>query len=220
MDTTPTMAPYRIHRYPSALIDRIPLADGRRVTLRPVLPQDFEAEERFVAGLSRETRQRRFHIGIHTLPEPMLRAFTEVDFRTHVALVAEAGYDVEAPILVADARYVVHDDGANAEFAIAVADDWQGVGLGRQLLMRLGDYARRSGLQQLCGDVLRGNTPMIELVRSLGGRVRTHPEDVLLMRACFDCGTSSERQLVDGQLPLISLFPRDERGRVGNGGTP
>ena len=43
---------YRIHRYPSALIDRVSLADGRVVTLRPVLPQDADAERSFVGDLS------------------------------------------------------------------------------------------------------------------------------------------------------------------------
>lgn len=167
------------------LVDHVPLADGRAVTVRPVLPSDFEAERRFVVDLSPQSRHRRFHIGIATLPDAMLQSFTHIDYRTHVALVAVAE-NGPAPALVADARYVMLDDATHAEFAIAVADDWQGIGLGRELLVRLGTHARRSGLRRLCGDVLRDNTAMIGLVRSLGGRVRSHPEDRSAMRAIFD----------------------------------
>lgn len=168
------------------LIDRVVLADGRMVLVRPVLPSDFEAERRFVVELSPESRHRRFHIGLATLPESMLQSFTHIDYRKHVAVVAVADDVGLDPTLVADARYVVLDDAVHAEFAIAVTDDWQGIGLGRELLVRLGTHARRSGLRRLCGDVLRGNGAMIGLVQSLGGRVRSHPDDRLLLRATFD----------------------------------
>lgn len=167
------------------LVDHVLLGDGRTATVRPVLPSDLEAERRFIVDLSPQARHRRFHIGVATLPETMLQSFTHIDYRTHVALVAVAESG-PVPRLVADARYVMLDDAAHAEFAIAVADDWQGIGLGRELLVRLGTHARRSGLRRLCGDVLRDNTAMIGLVRSLGGRVRSHPEDRSAMRAAFD----------------------------------
>jgi acetyltransferase len=180
------LAVARLRRGPTfGLVDHILLADGRSVTVRPVLPSDFEAERRFVVELSPQSRHRRFHIGIATLPDAMLQSFTHIDYRSHVALVAVAG-DGTAPGLVADARYALLDDVAHAEFAIAVADDWQGIGLGRELLIRLGTHARRSGLRRLYGDILRDNAPMIGLVRSLGGRVRSHPDDRSAMRAIFD----------------------------------
>ena len=39
---------YTIERYPTRLIEQFALADGRRVTLRPVLPQDAEMEQALV----------------------------------------------------------------------------------------------------------------------------------------------------------------------------
>lgn len=170
----------------SAMVGRARLADGRTVGIRPVLPRDFEAERRFIHDLSPESRRRRFHLGIASLPESMLHAFTHIDYRGHVALVAVDGDDAAEPTVVADARYVVLDEATHAEFAIAVADKWQRIGLGRELLFRLGTHARRNGLRRLCGDVLRGNGAMIGLVEHLGGRVRSHPEDMQLMRATFD----------------------------------
>lgn len=174
-----------VRGYPSSLVDSVLLADGRSVTVRPVLPTDLEAERRFVVDLSPQSRWQRFHLGIVSLSDAMLQAFTRIDYRTHVALVAVSD-DGAGPAMVADARYVVLADTGQAEFAIAVADDWQGIGLGRELLVRLGTHARRSGLRRLCGDVVRGNAAMVGLVRSLGGRVHSHPEDMLLVRVSFD----------------------------------
>jgi acetyltransferase len=110
---------------------------------------------------------------------------TQVDPARHVALVVQREGGDEA--IVADARYVrdASDDGV-AEFAIAVADEWQGRGLGRALLARLVDQARRQGLRRLLGDVLHENRRMMALVREAGGRFVGVPGDARLTRAVLD----------------------------------
>jgi GNAT superfamily N-acetyltransferase len=169
------------------LADAVSLADGRRVIVRPIGPRDAGREQAFFTGLSRRSRYRRFHLALNSLPQATLRSLTEVDQRHHVALVAladesEAG---EGDLtIVADARYV--SEGSDAEFAIAVADDWQGVGLGSILLRRLGEHARRAGHARLVGDLLADNLPMRALVRKFGGRIAAHPDSAELRRAIFD----------------------------------
>ncbi len=180
-------APYRIHRYPSMLIDRLSLADGRVVTLRPVLPQDADAEQRFIRTLSPQSRRRRFHGAVNQLPAPVLEAMTSIDYQQQLALVAEASDDDGEMRLVADARYVVDDDGC-AEFAIAVADDWQHVGLGRTLLQRLARHACRQGIRHIDGRVLASNGPMLALMRRWGASFRADPDDSDLLIATLRCG--------------------------------
>ena len=183
--------PYRIHRYPSALMHQVPLADGRVVTVRPVLPQDAHAERAFVASLSPAMRHRRFLATMRELPESLLRSLTEIDYRSHLAIVAETvecvGLDDEdgEPCIVADARYVLEERGDRAEFAVVVADRWQGLGLGSALIGRLVGEARRRGLARLHGEVLADNAPMIGLVRRPGGRFSPHLEDSSRVRAPF-----------------------------------
>jgi len=164
--------------------ERIALADGRRVILCPVDPKDASAEQQFVTALSPSSRYRRFHFGMRNLPEQLLREMTEIDQRQHVALVARP--ETADDTIVADARYVRSADTDEAEFAVMVADAWQGAGLGRELLQRLGRHARASGLRRLYGDVLWGNEPMIGLVRALGGGLARHPTDATLVRAEFE----------------------------------
>jgi acetyltransferase len=118
-----------------------------------------------------------------------LHALTAVDQHRHVALNAladrlEPGND--DPRIVADARYVWENKGRSAEFAIAVADDWQRQGLGILLMRQLAEFACLAGVRQLFGYVLADNLPMQALVRVLGGRVVARPEDEDLRLARLD----------------------------------
>ena len=184
MNTLPALL-FAPARRQSANDGFIELGDGRRVTLAPVNPQDAPAERAFVGALSLTSRYRRFHFGLRELSPEASRAMTEIDQHHHVAFVARASDDEDAPI-VADARYVMRADSADAEFAIAVADEWQGAGLGRALLTRLAAHARSQGVQRLFGDVLWGNPAMLALVRSLGAKLRRNPGDSTVVRVEFD----------------------------------
>lgn len=172
--------------YPAATLawfDRWDLPDGSRVTVRPVLPQDRGLERQFVAqALTARSRYQRFHTGLRELPDTVAQYLTQVDQQQHVALVVEhAG--PQGPQQVADARFVRDPDlPQTSEFGLAVADAWQGLGLGRRLLHRLRDIAVAQGLQTLYGDVLRDNQAMLGLARSEGFTRSRHPDDPRLVR--------------------------------------
>jgi acetyltransferase len=163
---------------------RLTLADGRTVEVQPLSSADAPAERAFVAALSPGARYRRFHFGLNEPSDAMLEDLVRIDCRTRVAVVARDGADRGArPAIVADARYIRLDDGGSAEFAVAVADSWQGVGLGSLLLEQIARHARAQGLRRLVGDVLAENAPMIALVERVGGRLMAHPEDGRMLRA-------------------------------------
>jgi GNAT superfamily N-acetyltransferase len=158
--------PYTIHRYPAELIDVVRGSAGERIVIRPVLPQDAELMQDFVRGLSAESRRNRFFRTLHELPAALLDRFTSIDYHDHLALLASVLADGEE-VVIGEARYVVSEPGV-AEFAVAVADGWQGRGIGRYLLARLECRARAEGITQLFGEVLPSNRPMHRLARSLG----------------------------------------------------
>ena len=170
----------------------IELSDGRRLELAPVAPHDACAEREFFSALSMTSRYRRFHFGMRELTPEQSRAMTAIDQHHHVAFVARPEGEQG---IVADARYVLRADSADAEFAIAVADDWQGAGLGRALLTRLAAHARAEGVTSLFGDVLWGNAGMIALMRSLGATLRRVPGDSTVVRAEFAFGRESRDAL-------------------------
>jgi len=185
---------FRIHRYPAALIDRVMLADGRSVLVRPVLPQDGELHQRFVRELSPVSRYRRFHSAVSELPDATLAYLTNVDYASHLALLAETFDGRGEEIQVAEARYVRRtgaDEAHVADFALAVADRWQGQGLGRRMLAALVDSARRGGVRRLEGSVLADNEPMCVLLRRHGWRLHIDPDDGRLLVARLELAPMS-----------------------------
>jgi GNAT superfamily N-acetyltransferase len=138
--------------------------DGTAVGLRPLRRDERELVARFYAGLSAESRRRRFLQPMPRLPEAMLRRLLEVDGRRHVAVVAAV--DGEC---VGIARYLaLADEPGVAEVAVTVTDRYQGRGIGRLLVEALRPVAVRAGLTSLVYLVEPTNRPALGLLRSLG----------------------------------------------------
>ena len=128
---------YSIARYPVHLIDVVQAADGSRVTIRPTLPQDVELQRDFFRSLSAEGRYGRFMTRLNELPESLAERFASIDYRSHLALLAEV-FENGRETMIGEARYVVDArDPETCELAIAVADNWQASGIARALLDRL-----------------------------------------------------------------------------------
>ena len=166
---------YTIEHYPTRWIDVWHLHDGRRVTVRPVLPQDAELEQALVRALSPASRYQRFFAPIRELPQGWLQRLTQIDYRQQQAFIAET-FAGDQAMAVAEARYVVDASGRECEFAVVVADDWQHLGLASRLLRSLMRSAAESGLQRMVGDVLASNQAMLSLARGLGFRAVRHPD--------------------------------------------
>jgi acetyltransferase len=174
-------------RYPVEWIDRFTLKDGRLVTIRPVLPQDDSLERAFVAqGMTAKSRYLRFLIGMHELPDALAQSFTNIDYHHHFALLAE-WFDDGRQVQIGDARFVREDpQSGSAEFAMAIADAWQGFGLGQHLLQLIVKAAHAHGVTLLYGDVLHENTSMLALAARNGFSLRRHPDDARLARVQRD----------------------------------
>ena len=152
-----------IHPYPIELEGQIHARDGRAVRVRPIRPEDAEREKRFFGRLSDRSRYQRFMQYLPQLSARMLARFTQLDYDRELALVA-----LWQDEFVAVGRYAPNEDGRSAEFALAVADDWQGKGLGHALLEQLCDSARAAGYEALYGHILEANHDMLQLAAHLG----------------------------------------------------
>jgi acetyltransferase len=187
------------HRYPTHLIDVVQLANGRRVVVRPALPQDFELQRAFVRTLSDEARYFRFMTRLSELSEAMAERFTSIDYRRHVALIATIFADA-CETIIGEARYVVDEGGGGVcEFAVAVADAWQGMGLARTLLQGLANHAAASGIHRMVGDTVSSNKPMIAFAKCTGFAVARKREDGRLVRLIKELSPCDQRPSIAGQ---------------------
>lgn len=154
------------------------LADGTQIVLRPIQPEDDDLERAFIHGLSRDSRYNRL-LGARKLTPEEVRRLTRIDYRREMAVVAVTAIGGQAHLLGV-ARYirVAHPDGA--EFALVVADAWQGKGVGTLLLQALQRYARAAGIARLHGVTLATNQAMQNLARKLGFVQRADPQDATL----------------------------------------
>src|SRR5258706_13686773 len=180
-------APEFSSAYPAHWVASWPLGVAHSITVRPIRPEDIDLEMEFARKLSKETRYNRFLGGGVRLTPEMLEKFTRIDFSRDMALIATATIE-GAETVVGVARYARLADDVTCEFAITVADAWQGRGIGRKLLGMLVDSARGHGIRRIIGDVLATNTPVLRLPRSQGVPVDLHPEGAELRRGVLELG--------------------------------
>ena len=86
------------------------------------------------------------------------------------------------------------------EFAITLAEDWRGSGLGAELLASLLRQAPAEGYTTMEGSVLADNAPMLALARELGFEVEPVPGDATVVRVwqSLERGTLSAFGAEDG----------------------
>jgi RimJ/RimL family protein N-acetyltransferase len=142
------------------------LRDGSRVLIRPVRGTDTLLLAEGFARLSERSRRMRFLGRKDELTAAELRYYAAVDHHDHEALGALDPADGRG---VGVARYVRDaDDPQAAEIALTIADDWQGRGLGTELLAQLSHRAREEYIRRFTAVTASENVPMGMLLRSAG----------------------------------------------------
>lgn len=141
------------------------LRDGSTVRMRPVDTSDLPGLEKFLEGLSSESRLLRFFSGgVDIKQAAYLAAHPERD--AGYAVVATTGPDDR---IVAHGCYERESPRSDrAEVAVAIADEYQGRGLGTLIVGRLAEVAERQGVFQFTGDVLPSNHQMLKVLRDTG----------------------------------------------------
>jgi RimJ/RimL family protein N-acetyltransferase len=150
------------------------LRNGRRIEIRAVKPDDRTRLVAAVESVSPQSLYRRFFTARRGLTEQEIDFFLNIDFVTHVALIAvmEEGGKQQ---IVGGGRYVVLRPGA-AELAFAVVDEYQGQGICAALMRHLCAIAREAGLRELVAEVLPDNLPMLRVLDTSGLRLTTKRE--------------------------------------------
>lgn len=151
--------------------------------MRAIGAQDGHNLQTAVRRLSAESRYTRFFSPLRELTPQMLERATNPDEERELQLVAVVGTGAGEEI-VGGARYAATAGTKTCEFAVAIADEWHGFGLARQLLEALIRAARARGFECMEGYILATNAAMLGLAKRLGFEAAPSPEGptVCLMR--------------------------------------
>lgn len=157
--------------YPAHREATVVLRDGSTVNVRPIRPSDDTELARFFTGLSLESRVFRFFAAVANA-DASVRRMVDVDYSQRYGIVALGGTD---NAIVGHAMYVAIDPG-KAELALAVADSFQGRGLGTILLGQLAEAASQAGIEVLEAVVRPENHRMLEVLRESGFPIQSRSE--------------------------------------------
>lgn len=130
-------------RYPYDFEQRLELADGRIVYVRPVVPGDAVLLAEAVDQADTDTLYHRFFNPAIRLDRQRLQHLTELDYVNRFAIAAFA--DGEG---VGIARFEPAGEGL-AEIAVVITPEWRRVGLATALFALLERAAIERGIHQL-----------------------------------------------------------------------
>ena len=168
--------------YPSKYVTPWRLKDGSEVMLRPIRPEDEPMELDFIKGLSIETSRYRFFQIIKDLPHDALVRFCNIDYDREMAFIAEtidSDSNRARKIEIGVSRLILDPNKKHGEFAVVIADKYQGKGLGTKLVDMLIEFARDKGAETIYGIIMSGNIAMIRLCEKLGFTTRREQDSVI-----------------------------------------
>ena len=164
-----------IKPYPTKWDKRLEVDGVGSVRLRPIVPSDEMLYEAFLQHVTPLDLRMRLFAPQKGLSHKFLARLTQIDYARDMAFVALAEAD---GALLGVVRFSADPDYERAEYAVLVRSDLKGRGLGWQLMRHLIDYAAATGIRELFGHVLAGNTTMLAMCRELGFSVGFEPGDL------------------------------------------
>jgi GNAT superfamily N-acetyltransferase len=148
--------------------DAAVLADGTRVTLRLVRPEDKALLREGFRRLSSTSRYLRFFTAKRELTDAELVALTDLDGVDRLAVGAVRETAAGGPEGLGVARFARDPaEPSVAEAAVAVTDAAQGKGLGTLLLLHLAEAARERGIRCFAGEFLATNAAVRQLIEEV-----------------------------------------------------
>ena len=154
----------------SSYDEEVELKSGDHVRIRAIRPSDKDGLLGLFHALSPKSVYSRFLYRKKDVSPEQLKYFTELDFDSHVGLVATIGQDKDEEI-VGVGRYIVDeedDSPTSAEIAFAVADAHQDHGIGQELLKHLASIGTASGVGCFEATVDQRDTALLKLLEHSG----------------------------------------------------
>jgi len=165
-----------IRPYPTQYISAWKMKDGKKVTIRPIRPEDEPVMVSFHEGLSERSVYLRYFSPLKLQQRVAHTRLVRIcfnDYDREIALVAEHKDSTGKSQIIGVARLSKLHSTDAGEFAVVVTDAWQHKGLGTELTKRLIQIGKNEKLGRLVAYTLRENKEMQQMCKKLGFKVRT-----------------------------------------------
>ncbi|QYK11249.1 bifunctional acetate--CoA ligase family protein/GNAT family N-acetyltransferase [Shewanella rhizosphaerae] len=166
--------------YPKELEEHAVLKNGLEIMLRPILPEDEPKHLAFDNSLSDEDRYKRYFGVRSKMTHEEMAVLTQIDYAREMAFIATTKGSDGDDITLGAVRASIDPDNTEAEFAMAVRSDHQGIGIGKLLLEKLIAYYKANDTELLTGFTMFENRNMASLAKKLGFSVTFDMEEHLI----------------------------------------
>lgn len=176
--------------YPEDLETYRTTKTGLEILLRPVKIRDEPLLKDFFYSLSDDTLYHRFISSRKDMPHDRLQEFVIIDYTKQMVILAvikeEEEEEEEKERIIGMGQYYVDEVTHTADVAFAVRDDYQGKGIGTELLSYLTYLAKKQGLLGFTAEVLMDNKPMLHLFEKAGFNIeKSSVEGVYELKMLF-----------------------------------
>jgi len=153
--------------YPTQWIKKVKLKNKMEVLFRPIRPEDEPMEAELARNASKQSLYFRFFGYVPGIDHRFLSRLTQVDYDREMAIVAQVEENGVSKI-IGEVRIVGDGWYESAEYAILVADQWHGLGLGGMLTDYIIEIARAQGYHKITASFLKNNGAMRRLFERKG----------------------------------------------------
>jgi acetyltransferase len=176
----PPFSHLAIRPYPEEYTRETTTTGGLHVTLRPIRPEDEPLWHEMLDACSPESIRSRFR-GMVKHTHEFATRYCFIDYDRELAIVAELEAQDGTRKLLGVGRLVADPDRQNAEYAVLVADPWQGRGLSDLLTDYCLQIARAWDIRNVYAETTPDNARMIAVLKQHGFTVtRPVAEGVVL----------------------------------------
>jgi len=171
---------FAISPYPKDLEEQVVLKNGQSILIRPIVAEDEATQQVFDNASTQEDRYKRYFSQRGKMSHEEMAKLTQIDYEREMAFIAIRLDQDEEQETLAVIRAAIDPDNINAEFAMIVRSDAQGLGLGKLLLNKLIRYQQAKGTEYISGMTMLSNVGMATLAKKLGFTIERDIEEGII----------------------------------------
>lgn len=161
--------------YPETLETYRTTKGGLKIFLRPVKITDEHSLKDFFYSLSGDSMYHRFISIRADMHHDRIQQFVVIDYTKEMVILA-AEQEGDKEVITGMGQYFINENTHTAEVAFLVRDEYQGQGIGTELLLYLTYLAKKNGLHGFTAEVLEDNKPMLQIFENAGFEIEKHAE--------------------------------------------